>query len=84
MSDSLRPHGLWPAKLLCPWDSPEKNTGVGCRFLLLWDWEGQRGLSLWASVLGKNTKDKVASSFFIHVGLSTEQVTKHSSLLHES
>ena len=26
--------GLWPARLLCPWDSPGKNTGVGCRALL--------------------------------------------------
>ena len=26
-------HGLWPARLLCPWDSPGKNTGVGCQFL---------------------------------------------------
>ena len=26
---------LWPyARLLCPWDSPGKNTGVGCHFLL--------------------------------------------------
>ena len=30
MSDSPRPHGLQPARLLCPWDSPGKNTGVGC------------------------------------------------------
>ena len=29
-----RPHGLQPARLLCPWDSPGKNTGVGCHFLL--------------------------------------------------
>ena len=28
MSDSLQPHGLLPARLLCPWDSPGKNTGV--------------------------------------------------------
>ena len=21
--------GLWPARILCPWDSPDKNTGVG-------------------------------------------------------
>ena len=28
-SHSLRPHGLQPARLLCPWDSPGKNTGVG-------------------------------------------------------
>ena len=34
MSSSLWPHGLWPAKLLCPWDSSGKNTGVGCYTLL--------------------------------------------------
>ena len=28
------PHGLYPARLLCPWDFPGKNTGVGCHFLL--------------------------------------------------
>ena len=33
--ESLQPHGLWPARLLCPWDSPARNTGVGCYFLLL-------------------------------------------------
>ena len=27
MSDSLQPHGQWPNKLLCPWNSPGKNTG---------------------------------------------------------
>ena len=34
VSDSLGPHGLDPASLLCPWDSPGKNPGVGCHFLL--------------------------------------------------
>ena len=34
MSDSLQPHRLQPARLLCPWDSPGKNTGAGCHFLL--------------------------------------------------
>ena len=34
MSDSVRPYGLQPARLLCSWDSPGKNTGVGCHFLL--------------------------------------------------
>ena len=33
-SDSLRPHGLQPIRLLCPWDFPGKSTGVGCHFLL--------------------------------------------------
>ena len=32
MSNSLWPQGLWPARLLCPWDSPGKNTGVGLPF----------------------------------------------------
>ena len=34
MIDSVRPHGLQPTRLLCPWDSLGKNTGVGCHFLL--------------------------------------------------
>ena len=34
VSEVLRPHGLEPTRLLCPWDFPGKNTGVGCRFLL--------------------------------------------------
>ena len=32
---TLWPYGLQPARLLCPWDSPGKNTGVGCHALLL-------------------------------------------------
>ena len=31
---TLRPCRLQPARLLCPWDSPGKNTGVGCHALL--------------------------------------------------
>ena len=34
MSDSLQPHARQPARLPRPWDSPGKNTGVGCHFLL--------------------------------------------------
>ena len=30
----MRPHGLQPTRLLRPWDSPGKNTGVSCHFLL--------------------------------------------------
>ena len=33
LSDSLRPHALEAARLLCPWDSLGKNTGVGCHSL---------------------------------------------------
>ena len=34
MSDSSRPHGLQPIRLLCPWDLTGKSTGVGCHCLL--------------------------------------------------
>ena len=34
MSDSMRPHRQQPTRLPHPWDSPGKNTGVGCHFLL--------------------------------------------------
>ena len=34
MSNSVWPHRQQPTRLPCPWDSPSKNTGVGCHFLL--------------------------------------------------
>ena len=34
MSNSLQPHRPQPTMPLCPWDSPGKNTGVGCHVLL--------------------------------------------------
>ena len=34
VSDSVQPHRRQPTRLPCPWDSPGKNTGVGCHFLL--------------------------------------------------
>ena len=36
MSDSVQPHRWQPTKLPSPWDSPGRNTGVGCHFLLQW------------------------------------------------
>ena len=34
VSDSLWPHGLKPARFLCPWDFPGKNIRGGCHFLI--------------------------------------------------
>ena len=34
VSDSVRPHRWQPTRLLCPWESPGKNTAVGFHFLL--------------------------------------------------
>ena len=48
MSDSLWPYGLQPARLLCPQDSPRKNTGVSCHALLqkILPTQGIEGVSL--------------------------------------
>ena len=34
MSNSVRPYGQQPTRLLCPWDPPGNNTGMGSHFLL--------------------------------------------------
>ena len=34
MSGLVRPHRWQPTRLRCPWDSPGKNIGMGCHFLL--------------------------------------------------
>ena len=40
VSNSVRPHRWQPTRLLCPWDSPGKNTGVGCiSFSNAWRWK---------------------------------------------
>ena len=46
----LTPYGLQPARLLCPWDSPGKNTGAGCHAFLQEIFPTQ-GLNLTGSVL---------------------------------
>ena len=49
MSDSVGPHRRQPTRLPCPWDSPGKNTGVGCHCLLCatpWTAAYQASLSL--------------------------------------
>ena len=52
MSDSSRPHGLQPTRLLRPWDFPGKSTGVGCYHLL-------RRTSLKVTKKEKNTRDEI-------------------------
>ena len=47
VSDSLRPHGLQPARLLSPWDSPGKNTGVDCHSTYI----------IWASLVTQMVKN---------------------------
>ena len=47
VSDSGRPRGLQPSRLLCPSDSAGKNTGVGCHFLL----QGSSRFDPWVSCI---------------------------------
>ena len=63
MSNSVRPHGLQPTRLLRPWDFPGKSTGVGCHCLLqlvcqscptLWD---PMGCGLPGSSMGFSRKE---------------------------
>ena len=54
MSNSLRPPGLYSPRLLCPWNSPGKNTRVGCYFLLqgiFLTQESNPGLLHWRLIL---------------------------------
>ena len=54
VSDSLRPHGLQPARLLCPWNSPGKNPGVRSHSLLQGTFPTQGsnpGLLHWRQIL---------------------------------
>ena len=68
VSDSLRPRGLQPAKLLCPWDFPGKSPRVGCDFLL-------QGIS-WP-------RDQTSISCLAGGFLTTEPPGKHFLLLHQ-
>ena len=52
VSDSLPPHGLWPARFLCPWNFADKNTGVNCdAFLQGSSWP--RGRTLVSCIAGR-------------------------------
>ena len=60
VSDSLQPYGLWPARLLCPWNSPGKNTGVGCQSLLQGIFPTQGSNPAFPHSLGcKNLKENI-------------------------
>ena len=66
VSDSQRPHGLQPTRLLRPWDLPGKSTGVECHCLLqvLQSMESQRVGYDWEAELNWNTnnaREKIAS-----------------------
>ena len=65
LCDSLQHHGLQPARLLCPWEFPGKNTGVGCHFLLqgIFSTPGVEPLSLVSPALAGRFSNTALSIF---------------------
>ena len=59
MSDSSRPHGLQPTRLLCPWDLPGKSMGAGCHCLLCGCWQN---IVKWEKCCSKNETQSLISS----------------------
>ena len=72
MSDSLRPHGLQPTRLLRPWNFPGKSTGMGCHCLLqtltLGDLKHHLGLLVRAGVYGGHVINRVLAQVPLTVG----------------
>ena len=71
---TLKPHRLWPARLLCPWNFPDKNTGVGNHFL---DGRGSSGPEV------KSVSPALAGRFFTTESLEKPQVSVYPSLMWE-
>ena len=83
LSPPLQPYGLYPTRFLCPWDSPGKNTGVGCHFLFLqgifltqksnpclWSLLHWQADSLPLSYLGSHGKNKGNYSINVRPGVT--------------
>ena len=81
MSNSLQPHELQPTRLLCSWNYPSKNTGVGCHFLLqgIYLTQGLNLSLLWLPALagGFFTTEPPGKSYFTSVfSLPEDQLFK--------
>ena len=67
MSNSVRPYGQQLTRLLCPQDSPGKNPGVGCHFLLRLDFTAPlRGYSY----RGDQLKDRISQLCLVYADLT--------------
>ena len=64
VSDSLRPHGLRPTRLLCPQNSPGTHTGVGCHFLFPRDVSSWPRDWTWVSCIGWQILYHLSLSFW--------------------
>ena len=62
MSNSQRPHGTQPTRLLHPWDFPGKSTGVGCHCLLCYVSLGNCKLKQWDTTIHLQVRPKSTPS----------------------
>ena len=75
VSDSLRPHGLQPTRLLRPWNFPGKSTGVGCHCLLPEESLSSKqtrsfaNLWFWTLVCPRETWKKRETDYYEHLVL---------------
>ena len=74
----LQPHELYSASLICPWDSPGKNAGVGCHFLLQGIFPTQ-GLNLCLLHLLHQKEDSLPLS---HLGSPQRMLDKNTELFY--
>ena len=67
MSNSVQPHRQQPTRLLCPWDSPGENTGVGCHFLWIFQCKLLREGEAWGSYFLQDSVnlEQLKEMFFI-------------------
>ena len=83
MSDPQQPHGLQPTRLMHPWDSPGKSTGVGCHCLLWKDTistisKVKRQPSEWEKIIANETTDKglISKVYKQFIQLNTRKTNK--------
>ena len=69
MSNSLQPHELHPTRLLCPWNSSGKNTGVGSHSLTPGDLSDS-GIEFGSPALQANSLQSEPLGFFKHLQLT--------------
>ena len=69
VSDSVQPHGLQPTRLIRPWDSPCKNTGVGMCVYILYTY-------LYIYIIYKQTNEIKSMPLFVVLGVEVGDLNK--------
>ena len=82
VSDSLQAHGLQPTRPLHPWDSPGKNSGMGCHFLLQHICNKQTINLVLSILIAKDMRETLSGLSDISIKIKSNQLTRTSPALH--